>query len=160
MDSGWTVPTLNSGFEEPLRSQSFAGGPGCDGERPVQRVGGEFAATAGWLASSRPSPRHQHRLFSGGQRRLLSATPPGNILDTFHIDLTGRRFRCADVGIVIAADKYARGNGQTSILGLQAAALGRPIALDVLGVAPIDRLGELTWLGPASVVVFGFFCWG
>ena len=33
---------------------------------------------------------------------------------------------------------------------------GRPIALDVLGVAPIDRLGELTWLGPASVVVFGF----
>src|SRR5262249_50016769 len=32
---------------------------------------------------------------------------------------------------------------------------GRPIALDVLGIAPIDRLGELTWLGPASVVVFG-----
>jgi hypothetical protein len=26
----------------------------------------------------------------------------------------------------------------------------------VLGIAPIDRLGELTWLGPASVVVFGF----
>ena len=32
---------------------------------------------------------------------------------------------------------------------------GRPIALDVLGIAPIDRLGELTWLGPSSVVVFG-----
>ena len=32
---------------------------------------------------------------------------------------------------------------------------GRPIALDVLGIAPIDRLGELAWLGPASVVVFG-----
>src|SRR5262249_14785592 len=27
--------------------------------------------------------------------------------------------------------------------------------LDVLGIAPIDRLGELTWLGPLSVVVFG-----
>jgi len=25
----------------------------------------------------------------------------------------------------------------------------------VLGIAPIDRLGELAWLGPASVVVFG-----
>jgi hypothetical protein len=25
----------------------------------------------------------------------------------------------------------------------------------VLGIAPIDRLGELTWLGPASVVIFG-----
>src|SRR5205823_6601986 len=27
--------------------------------------------------------------------------------------------------------------------------------LDVLGIAPIDRLGELTWLGPISVLVFG-----
>ena len=35
------------------------------------------------------------------------------------------------------------------------AQFGRPIALDVLGIAPIDRLGELTWLGPASVVIFG-----
>jgi hypothetical protein len=25
----------------------------------------------------------------------------------------------------------------------------------VLGVAPIDRLGELSWLGPASVVIYG-----
>jgi hypothetical protein len=32
---------------------------------------------------------------------------------------------------------------------------GRPIALDVLGVAPIDRLGELRWLGPMSVIVLG-----
>jgi hypothetical protein len=32
---------------------------------------------------------------------------------------------------------------------------GRPISLDVLGIAPIDRLGQLTWLGPASVVIFG-----
>jgi prepilin-type N-terminal cleavage/methylation domain-containing protein len=33
--------------------------------------------------------------------------------------------------------------------------VGNPIHLDVLGIAPIDRLGELTWLGPLSVVVFG-----
>jgi hypothetical protein len=32
---------------------------------------------------------------------------------------------------------------------------GRPVWVDVLGIAPIDRLGELTWLGPVSVVVFG-----
>src|SRR5262249_41498082 len=32
---------------------------------------------------------------------------------------------------------------------------GRPIALDVLGIAPIDRLGELSWLGPSGVGVFG-----
>ena len=32
---------------------------------------------------------------------------------------------------------------------------GRPIAVDVLGIAPVDRLGELTWLGPMSIVMFG-----
>lgn len=32
---------------------------------------------------------------------------------------------------------------------------GQPVRVDVLGIAPIDRLGELTWLGPLSVVVFG-----
>jgi hypothetical protein len=32
---------------------------------------------------------------------------------------------------------------------------GQPIRLDVQGIAPIDRLGELTWLGPFSVLVFG-----
>jgi hypothetical protein len=33
--------------------------------------------------------------------------------------------------------------------------VGRPIALDVLGIAPIDRVGELRWVGPLSVVIFG-----
>lgn len=32
---------------------------------------------------------------------------------------------------------------------------GRPVWIDVLGIAPIDRLGELTWLGPLSVAAFG-----
>jgi hypothetical protein len=32
---------------------------------------------------------------------------------------------------------------------------GQPVRLDVLGIAPIDRLGELTWLGPISVIAFG-----
>jgi hypothetical protein len=32
---------------------------------------------------------------------------------------------------------------------------GQPVRVDVLGIAPIDRLGELTWLGPLSVTVYG-----
>jgi hypothetical protein len=32
---------------------------------------------------------------------------------------------------------------------------GQPVQLDVLGLAPIDQLGDLTWLGPISVIVFG-----
>jgi hypothetical protein len=52
--------------------------------------------------------------------------------------------------------KYVRGNGQTVYTWEYKRLLfGRPIALDVLGIAPIDRLGELTWLGPASVIVLG-----
>ena len=52
--------------------------------------------------------------------------------------------------------KYARGNNETIYTWEYKHLLfGRPISLDVLGIAPIDRLGELSWLGPASVVVFG-----
>jgi hypothetical protein len=32
---------------------------------------------------------------------------------------------------------------------------GQPVRVDVLGIASIDRLGELTWLGPLSVMLFG-----
>jgi hypothetical protein len=49
-----------------------------------------------------------------------------------------------------------RSNGQTVYTwNYQRLLFGRPIALDVLGVAPIDRLGELSWLGPWSVVIYG-----
>ncbi len=52
--------------------------------------------------------------------------------------------------------RYARANGRTVYTwDYKRLLFGRPIALDVLGIAPIDRLGELSWLGPASVVLFG-----
>ena len=82
--------------------------------------------------------------------------PPSGILDTFHIDLTaiGSDVRMLDLSL--QPTKYTRGNGQTRYTwDYKRLLFGRPIALDVLGVAPIDRLGELTWLGPASVVIFG-----
>jgi hypothetical protein len=83
-------------------------------------------------------------------------TPPGNILDTFHIDLTAVGSDVRMLELSLQPTKYARGNGQTVYTwDYKRLLFGRPIALDVLGVAPIDRLGELTWLGPASVVVFG-----
>lgn len=31
---------------------------------------------------------------------------------------------------------------------------GQPVRLDILGIAPIDRLGELIWLGPLSVLMY------
>jgi len=83
-------------------------------------------------------------------------TPPCGILDTFHIDLTAVGSDVRMLELSLQPTKYARGNGQTVYTwDYKRLLFGRPIALDVLGVAPIDRLGELSWLGPASVVVFG-----
>jgi len=83
-------------------------------------------------------------------------TPPCGILDTFHIDLTAVGSDVRMLELSLQPTKYVRGRGQTVYTwDYQRLLFGRPIALDVLGIAPIDRLGELTWLGPASVVIFG-----
>lgn len=83
--------------------------------------------------------------------------PPSGILDTFRIDLTAIGSDIRILELSLQPTKYVRGNGQTVYTwDYKRLLFGRPIALDVLGIAPIDRLGELTWLGPASVVIFGF----
>ncbi|HXC35200.1 MAG TPA: prepilin-type N-terminal cleavage/methylation domain-containing protein [Candidatus Acidoferrales bacterium] len=84
-------------------------------------------------------------------------TPPGNILDNFHIDLAAVGSDVRMLELSLQPTTYSRGDGQTTYTwDYRHLLFGRPIALDVLGVAPIDRLGELSWLGPASVVVYGF----
>jgi prepilin-type N-terminal cleavage/methylation domain-containing protein len=83
-------------------------------------------------------------------------TPPSAILETFHIDLTAVGSDVRMLELSLQPTHYARENGRTIYTwDYKQLLFGRPIALDVLGVAPIDRLGELTWLGPASVIVFG-----
>jgi prepilin-type N-terminal cleavage/methylation domain-containing protein len=83
-------------------------------------------------------------------------TPPSGILDAFHIDLTAVGSDVRMLELSLQPTKYVRGNGQTVYTwDYKRLLYGRPISLDVLGIAPIDRLGELTWLGPASVVIFG-----
>lgn len=82
--------------------------------------------------------------------------PPSGILDTFHIDLTAVGSDVRMLELSLQPTKYVRGNGQTVYTwDYKRLLFGRPIALDILGIAPIDRLGELAWLGPASVVIFG-----
>jgi prepilin-type N-terminal cleavage/methylation domain-containing protein len=82
--------------------------------------------------------------------------PPGGVLDSFHIDLTAVGSDVRMLELSLQPTKYARSNGQTVYTwDYKRLLYGRPIALDVLGIAPIDRLGELTWLGPGSVILFG-----
>lgn len=110
-----------------------------------------------WYGILPPHPTPISIAYSAvGKGVYYLQTPPGNILDTFHIDLTaiGSDVRMLELSLQPTALTHA--SGQTVYTwDYQRLLFGRPIALDVLGVAPIDRLGELTWLGPASVVVFG-----
>ncbi len=110
-----------------------------------------------WIGALPPEPTAMSVTYSAVGKGLYHlGTPPSGILDTFHIDLTavGSDVRMLDLSL--QPTKYVRSKGQTVYTwDYKRLLYGRPIALDVLGIAPIDRLGELTWLGPSSVVIFG-----
>ena len=110
-----------------------------------------------WFGALPSEPTPMSIAYSAVGKGLYNLqTPPGSILDTFHIDLTAVGSDVRMLELSLQPTKYARGNGQTVYTwDYKRLLFGRPIALDVLGIAPIDRLGELTWLGPASVVIFG-----
>jgi prepilin-type N-terminal cleavage/methylation domain-containing protein len=110
-----------------------------------------------WFGTLPGEPTPMTIAFSAVGKGLYNLqTPPCGILDTFHIDVTAVGSDVRMLELSLQPTKLVRGNGQTVYTwDYKRLLFGRPIALDVLGVAPIDRLGELTWLGPASVVVFG-----
>jgi prepilin-type N-terminal cleavage/methylation domain-containing protein len=84
------------------------------------------------------------------------SVPPGGILEQFRIALTasGSDVRLLELSLQPTSLERAAG-ATTYTWDYRRLMFGRPLRLDVLGVAPIDRLGELTWLGPLSVVIFG-----
>ena len=83
-------------------------------------------------------------------------TPPAKILDTFHVQLTTHGSDVRMLELSMQPTKTDRTGGATTYTwNYKRLMFGRPIVVDVLGIAPVDRLGELRWLGPMSVVVFG-----
>lgn len=84
------------------------------------------------------------------------ASAPGGLLDKYRITL---RTQGSDVRLLelsLQPTSISRsGAGSVYEWDYDQLLFGRPVRIDVLGIAPIDRLGELTWLGPLSVVVFG-----
>lgn len=110
-----------------------------------------------WFGTLPETPTAMSMGFSAvGKGIYRLQTPPAGILDTFHIDVTAVGSDVRILELSLQPTKYVRAGGQTVYTWDYTRLLfGRPIALDVLGVAPIDRLGELSWLGPASIVVFG-----
>jgi prepilin-type N-terminal cleavage/methylation domain-containing protein len=83
-------------------------------------------------------------------------TPPGGIVDTFQIQLAAHESDVRMLQLSLQPTKLSRSHNVTNYTwDYKRLLLGRPIQLDVLGIAPIDRLGEVSWLGPISLVVFG-----
>lgn len=85
----------------------------------------------------------------------LAATS-GGLLDDYDVTLTtnGSDVRLLELSLQ-PTDISRTGGSSTYRWDYQRLMFGRPVRIDVLGIAPIDRLGELTWLGPLSVVLFG-----
>jgi prepilin-type N-terminal cleavage/methylation domain-containing protein len=84
------------------------------------------------------------------------SVPPGGILDQFQINLTANDsdVRLMELSLQPTSDSRS-GGGTIYTWDYKRLLFGQPVWLDVLGIAPIDRLGELTWLAPISVAVFG-----
>src|SRR4029077_9799652 len=79
------------------------------------------------------------------------SVPPGGILDQFEVSLTANGSDVRLLELSLQPTSLARAAGSTAqTWDYKRLLFGQPIRLDVLGIAPIDRLGELTWLGPLS----------
>ncbi|HYT92209.1 MAG TPA: prepilin-type N-terminal cleavage/methylation domain-containing protein [Gemmataceae bacterium] len=84
------------------------------------------------------------------------SVPPGGILDQFRIQLTANVSDVRLLELSLQPTSLARtAEATTYTWDYKRLLFGQPVRLDVLGIAPIDRLGELTWLAPVSVFVFG-----
>jgi prepilin-type N-terminal cleavage/methylation domain-containing protein len=91
-----------------------------------------------------------------GKGIYLLETPPSDILDTYAVNLTANGSDIRMLELSMQPTEFHRESGKTTYSwNYKRLMYGRPIAMDVLGIAPVDRLGELGWLGPISVVVFG-----
>lgn len=84
------------------------------------------------------------------------SVPPSRILDEFKISLVAKGSDVRLLELSLQPTRVDR-DGSSSAYRWDYGRLlfGQPVRLDVLGIAPIDRLGELTWLGPISVLAFG-----
>ena len=84
------------------------------------------------------------------------AAASGGLLEKYEVSLTAEGSDVRLLELSLQPTSLQRSGGSSTYRWEYARLLfGRPVRIDVLGIAPIDRLGELTWLGPLSVVVFG-----
>src|SRR5258707_4986550 len=84
------------------------------------------------------------------------SVPPGGILDHFEVSLAAKGSDVRLLELSLQPTILTRSADATTYQwDYRRLLFGQPVRVDVLGIAPIDRLGQLTWLGPVSVIVFG-----
>ena len=82
--------------------------------------------------------------------------PSGKIIELFRTKLTANRSNIRMLELSLQPKSLEQSSDSTIYTWeYKRLVQARPIAIDVLGIAALDRLGELTWLGPLSVLVFG-----
>jgi prepilin-type N-terminal cleavage/methylation domain-containing protein len=110
-----------------------------------------------WRGSLGAKPTELDIVYTSVGKGLYElSVPPGGILDRFHIELAanGSDVRLLELSLQPSTVASAAG-AITYTWDYKRLLFGQPARLDVLGIAPIDRLGELTWLAPVSVLAFG-----
>jgi prepilin-type N-terminal cleavage/methylation domain-containing protein len=110
-----------------------------------------------WRGALAAEPTKLEVIYTAVGKGLYElSVPPGGILDRFKITLAanGSDVRLLELSLQPTSLTRTAG-GTTYQWEYKRLMFGQPVRLDVLGIAPIDRLGELTWLGPVSVIVFG-----
>ncbi len=81
---------------------------------------------------------------------------PGGILNQYDVSMVAKGSDVRLLELSLQPTKIVRADGTSTYRwNYDRLLFGQPVRVDVLGIAPIDRLGELTWLGPISVIVFG-----
>ncbi|MFO0852190.1 MAG: type II secretion system protein [Gemmataceae bacterium] len=172
--------TPESIYEARFHSTLSASGPAgkggeCELELPLppQIISlADLRITAGGVPSERVMPLDGKLVWTGqlaaepatleveysavGKGVYELAVPAGGPLDQFQVTLTaeGSDVRLLELSLQPTGLRSDSG-GTTYIWDYKRLLFGQPVRLDVLGIAPIDRLGELTWLGPISVAAFG-----
>jgi prepilin-type N-terminal cleavage/methylation domain-containing protein len=110
-----------------------------------------------WRGALAAQPTHLEVAYTAVGKGLYElSVPPGGILDQFHITLSANGSDVRLLELSLQPTSLVRGADATTYTwDYKRLLFGRPVRLDVLGIAPIDRLGELSWLGPISVILFG-----
>jgi hypothetical protein len=111
----------------------------------------------GWRGSFAAQPTTLDVTYTAVGKGLYELpVGPGGLLNRYEVSLTAQGSDVRLLELSLQPTSFERAGGSSTYRWNYARLLfGRPVRIDVLGISPIDRLGELTWLGPVSVVAFG-----